>query len=495
MFRIATLGFSHESNTFSKVPATLEKWRSSGLLTGKALLDKYESAQSTQAGFIAWGKKSNRVLVEPLMFSHLVPMGPTQADDYEELVQGYLDALAAGAPWDAVLLAQHGAAVSENFPDADGEFIRRVRELVGADTPIGVSVDLHANISEQMVRESNVLTVYQTNPHVDAFERAILCAELIEKTLCQEVSPTSSYRRVPIAINILRQGTSDEPMKTIMAKAREFEKTPGVLAINVVEGFPYADVPEMGMSVIVITDNDQELADTISEQLEDLLWESKQDFLADSLTIEQALSYAAQKSDKPVILLDTGDNVGGGSPGDTTGILQMARSMKLSNLAQEVLDPVTVEILAKKGVGASVGAEDNITVGGRIDPESGLPFAVTGTIKAVTDGKIEDNGPTHGGYRFYNLGKTVYLYTDDGFHLVITSRANGTTSQQIFRGVGIELENVDIIVANGVHSPRAGFGSLNAEFVQVGTPGCTSADLSQFHYELAVGPIFPFDEI
>jgi len=172
MIRIATAGFQHESNTFSTIPASLELFKRAGILEGEAIRAEYATSQSTLAGFFAMENEDPQVCVVPLVFSRLTPMGAITAEAIEDLMQRVTTALRDRGPWDAVLLPLHGAAVSQAWLDADGEMVRRVRELVGPKVPIGLTLDMHANVSPQMVANADIVTVYQTNPHIDAQAQA-----------------------------------------------------------------------------------------------------------------------------------------------------------------------------------------------------------------------------------------------------------------------------------------------------------------------------------
>ncbi|MBE1608595.1 M81 family metallopeptidase [Actinopolymorpha pittospori] len=487
--RLAVLGFSHEANTFAPVPATLDQWRRAGILEGERIRDVYEASRTSVAGFLAYGAEAHGVELIPLVYARITPMGPSTSEAHEHLVTRMVASLVDRGPWDGVLLPIHGAAVAEGCPDADGDLIRRVRGIVGPDVPIGATLDLHANVSRTMVDHLDVVTVYQTNPHVDAYEQALACARLLGRTIRAEIRPRLALVTPPLAVTIVRQGTDDEPMASLLAVARSEEARPGVLSVSVVEGFPYADVPEMGMSFLAVADRDDAIARAAADRVARAAWEMRAEFVGEAVPVDEALFRAAAALAGPVVLLDIGDNVGGGSPGDSTHILHAARRLGVRGLAQLLTDPVAVSRCAEAGVGGRV----SLDVGGRTDDRHGTPLAVTGVVTAVTDGRFEDPTPTHGGVRSYDMGPTAGLRTDDGFDLVLTSVAEATHSQEQFRLVGVEPRECPVIVAKGVHSPRAGFEPIAAELIQVATPGSTSADLSTFRYARRRRPMFPFE--
>lgn len=347
--RIATLGISHEANTFSSVPASLDHWERSGILHGEQIIEQYATAQATISGFLALGQEDPNVHVEPLLFSRITPMGPITATAFEHLSDQMLNLLTQGGPWDGVLLALHGAAVSDEYPDADGEILRRVRQVLGPNVTVGLTLDMHANISPLMVRDADVVTVYQTNPHVDAREQALRAGRMVRDAIAGRLHPRMALQMVPVAINILRQGTDDFPVRALLDAARAAERRPGVLSVSVVEGYPYADVPEMGMSVVVIADDDDALAGEVAAELAELAWQVREHAQGTAVSIEDALRQAARAERGPVVLLDTGDNVGAGSPGDSTYLLAAAQRMAIPGVFCSLYDPEAVRAAVQAG--------------------------------------------------------------------------------------------------------------------------------------------------
>jgi microcystin degradation protein MlrC len=290
-------------------------------------------------------------------------------------------------------------------------------------------------------------------------------------------------------VDILRQGTDDEPMAGLLAAARAQQARPGVLSVSVVEGFPYADVPEMGMSFLAVTDGDAELAKEVADTLAGVAWSRREEFVGGALEIDDALRRADRATAWPVLLLDVGDNVGGGSPGDSTYVLHAARRLGIGGVAQTLCDPEVVRTCAAAGAGARV----EVAVGGKADDRHGDPLRVKATVTAVTDGRFEDPTPTHSGTRFFDVGPTVGLRTDDDFDLVVTSRPDGTWSLGHLRVAGVEPTTARIIVAKGVHAPRAAFGPIAAQLLWLATPGSTAAELSTFEYVQRRRPLYPFE--
>lgn len=487
--RIAVAGLSHEANTFASTVADLGTWQEQGIFVGDEIRAQHLGARSIIAGYLQWAGEQPDVELVPLYHSKITATGPSTAEAFEALSGGIVAALHAGGPWDGVLLSLHGAAVSEAHPDADGELLRRVRHAVGPDVPIGVTLDLHANVSDLMVESATIITLYQTNPHVDAFEQGLECATLLGRTLRGDIRPVMSIVRLPLAINILRQGTDEQPMAALIAAAREAEHQPGVLSVSLVEGFPYADVAEMGMAVVAIADDDPGLARTVATRMARLVWNARDEMTGPSPDAHEALRLAAAEPAGPVIVLDMGDNVGGGGPGDSTLLLHAARDLGIADVTISIADPVVVAECIRAGVGARVALE----VGGRTDHRHGAPFPVEGEVIALSDGVFDDPTPTHGGLRRFDVGQTVGIRTDEGMLLAVHARPAGAFSRVQWQIAGIEPSSVKIVIAKGVHSPRAAFEPIASRLIWADTRGVTSADLTAFEYEYRARPMFPFE--
>lgn len=483
--RLATLGIAHETNTFSSVPASYDKWE---ILRGDEIGGKHATATTTLAGYFAAAERLGFELV-PLLFAVTGPIGTITRDAFDRIVGEMLDLLAKNGPWDGVLLPQHGAAVSEEYPDADGEVLRRVRALVGPDLPVGVSVDMHANLSQKLIEHSTVTTVYRTNPHLDARERASECAELIVRAIKGEIRPVQALEMPPLVVNIVKQFTGEEPMQGIVAAIDEVVARPGMLHASVAEGYPYADVEEMGMGFLAVHDGDAAAARDAARFLARRAWERREALQGDVLSPTEALTYAANALVGPIVLMDVGDNIGGGSSADSTYLLAEAKRLGVKRFLQTLYDPEAVAACVAAGVGSTV----TLDVGGKTDDLHGSPVTVTGKVRILFAGQWEDPFPTHGGWRFFDSGTTAVLETTDDHTLVLTSLRAGNTSLEQMYTVGIHPEWFQVVVAKGVVSPRPAYSRVAKEIVLVNTPGVTTSDLSFFTYHRRRHPLYPFE--
>lgn len=485
---MATLGLSHETNTFARLLASYERFADGGIVRGQEIVREYGDSHATLAGYLDAGREPG-VEVVPLLFATTNPIGTITADAFERIVGEMLDLLRQQGAWDGVLLALHGAAVSEAYPDADGEIAARVRGLVGPDVPIGLAIDMHANISRQMVDNVTATVVYRTNPHLDPRPRARECADIIVRTIRGEVHPCQALEMPPLVVDILKQFTGEEPMRSLVADVEQVLTRPGMLSASVAEGYPYADVAEMGMSFLAVHDGDAAEAQAAARWMAERAWARRPEFVGQAPSPEAALRMAMAAPRGPVVLMDVGDNIGGGSPGDSTIVLEAAQRLGVRRFLQTLCDPEAVAACVAAGVGQRV----ELRVGAKTDDRHGRPVAVKGRVRLISEGKFEDPTPTHGGARFFDGGTTIVLETADDHTLVITSRLVGNTSIQQLYSVGVQPTAYQVIVAKGVVSPRPAYAPIASEIVLVDTPGVTAADLRRFEYTRRRRPLYPFE--
>ena len=486
--RLALLGMAHETNTFSRVAASFDEFQQAGILRGHEMVREYRDSDHIIAGYLEAADLFGCDVV-PLIHAATGPIGTITKEAFNRIAGEMLKLLTDNGPWDGVLLTQHGAAVSEEYPDADGEIAARVRSLVGPDVPMGLTPDLHGNLSRKMIDNSTVTVAYRTNPHLDTRQRALECAELIVRTINGEVQPVQALEMPPLVCNIVKQFTGEEPMLGVIRDVEQAIARPGILSASVAQGYPYADVAEMGMGFLAISDGDPEAARSAARWMARRAWDRRGEFVGDIPSATEALQDAAASGEGPVVLMDVGDNIGGGSSADSTILLAEAKRLGVKGYLQTLYDPEAVATCAAAGVGAEV----TLKVGGKTDDMHGSPVEVTGSVRVISDGKFEDPTPTHGGYRFYDGGTTVVLETADEHTLVLTSKRIGNTSRQQMYSLGIRPEDKRVVVAKGVVSPRPAYEPIASKIILVNTPGVTTADLSFFDYKSRRCPLYPFE--
>ena len=485
--RIGIIALLQESNTFVGQPTRLVHFQEQLLATGEAVREKLAGTHHEVGGMLhaLEGEQAEAV---PIFAARALPYGVIEAATIERLMEMMLAALDAAGPIDGLLVAPHGATVSEPWPDVDGHWLGEVRSRLGPAKPIIGTLDLHANLSPAMVAACDALIAYRTNPHLDQRARGIDAARMICRTLRGQLKPTMAAAFPPLSINIERQHTAEEPCLSLLRRADEQLADERVISNSVLLGFPYADVPEMGTSTLVVTDNEPALAQQLANELADYLWEHRQSYEGDFLSIDAALDRAVSLTG-PVCLLDMGDNIGGGSPGDGTLLALAIHERKLPKALVVMCDPESValaEAIGEWGTGL-------FRAGGKSDRLHGPPLACEATVQGLFDGQFEEPHPRHGGIKSYDQGRTAVVRTDAGLTIVLTSKRTPPFSLRQLTSCGIHPAEYQLIIAKGANAPIAAYREVCKSFLRVNTPGCTAADLAELHYERRRRPLFPLE--
>ena len=485
--RIAIGGFLHESNTFAQCSTDLARFREGSLAYGPALVPVWRDAHHEVGGFIAGAEQFGYDLV-PTAMALATPAGPVADEFFEHLTDALVTGLRMAEP-DGVLVALHGAMVTPRFPDADAEVLRRLRAAVGPDVPIAATLDFHGNVSPQMADTANILVGYQTYPHVDQRERGLLAAELLVRAVRGEIHPVSVVVKPPMLINLLGQATDRAPMSAIMATAREAEKTPGMLSVSVMAGFAYADVPDMGASVIAVADGNRGTAELAARMLADQMWAVRDQLNVTCPPPAEAVGRALTSTKPPVVLVDLGDNVGGGSAGDGTVLLAELIARKARGFVVVLHAPGAVTQAKAVGVGGVLEA----TVGGAADRMHGAPVAVRGTVRSLHDGKWMETEARHGGRRQNDQGHTAVLDLGDENTLVLTSLRTPPFSLGQLTSLGIDPRQARVIVVKAAVAYKAAYAPIAGEIIKVDTPGLTAINPARFEYRWIRRPLFPLE--
>lgn len=483
MSRVGVIALLHESNTFIRAATTLEHFARDLLLDGEAVRTKLADAHHEVGGFFA-GLAREGIEAVPIFAARALPYGPIATATADELVRRMFAALDAVGPLDGLLVAPHGAAVAEGYPDFDGHWLTLLHERVG-NIPIVGTLDLHANLSPRMVAACDALIAYRTNPHLDQRDRGIEVATLMARTLRGEVRPTMAATFPPLAANIERQATAEPHWQPLLELQRRQQ---GVLTSSLIYGFPYSDVPEMGSATIVVTDNDAALAQKLADELADEWVRRRADFAGELISVADAIS-RAEKLGGPVCLLDMGDNVGGGSPADSTILAHELHRRKLGPSLVVLFDPAAVQ----ESAGAPVGGRISLKMGAKTDDRYGPPLDADVTVVSRHDGRFAETEVRHGGIASFDQGPTTVVRTDTGLTVILTSHRMAPFSLQQVRSCGLDPTAFRVLVAKGVHAPVAAYALVCKHLIRVNTPGVTTADVRTLTYQHRRRPLYPFE--
>jgi microcystin degradation protein MlrC len=483
--RIALAGFLHESNTFNPLRADRAAFAAQSLTFGPALLDEWRDTHHEMGGFIEAARVEGFEPV-PIVMANATPSGPVADAVLEEVTGHLLQELQRQRP-DGLLLALHGAMVVESHLDGDGEVMTRLRQALGPDFPIVATFDLHGNLSERLIDGCTAAVAYRTCPHVDQRECGRRAAALLARTLRGEVHPRTALAKPPVIVNIMVHDTSREPLKSFLDEARALERQPGILAASLLPGFAYADVPQMGPSVVVVADGDADLARREADRLADRLWQARDRLTARLPDAATAVAQALKAARLPVVLVDTGDNVGGGSAGDGTVVLAELLRQGATDGVVCLYAPDEV----RQCIAAGAGQEVSLIVGGKVDRLHGDPVPVAGRVRLVHDGNYVEPQPRHGGRRFHHMGLTALVEVQGRNLLVLTSQRHPPFSLGQLTCLGIQPERQRLLVVKAAIAYKAAYAPIAGTILEVDTPGLTAVNPERFAYRHVRRPMYP----
>lgn len=488
--RIAAGGFTHETSTFTPVRTTRADFDTGyGFFRGDEIFEHLTNVNVPTAGFIEGGRIHGFDVV-PLLWTFAYSSGLSDRETYEEIKNELLARLKAALPLDGVLLDQHGAFVTDGIDDADGDVIQSVRDLIGPECPIVVVFDLHSNHTQKRLEAADAIVGFDTFPHVDEAERGLEAAGLIVRIIRGEIKPTSALVHVPLFVHPTRQVSGIWPWREATAELHRLEDEPGVLTATIATGFPFADVPDRGPSVIVVTDNDAPAAERHARRLANWLWNRRPDWLAPLVTVDEALDRGEREDNYPIVLADHADNTGGSAPGDSTEVLRTFLTRGLDRaLLLYMVDPESAATAHAAGVGARV----ELDVGGKSHPIQGPPVRMSAEVIGLSDGRFRYDGPMLHGLDG-DLGLSAGL-KQDGVTVVCVSRPMQPYDFALSRTLGIDCSVMRYICVKSAAHFRAAFDSLGGAVINVDAAGVHTFDLQKLPFRKKREPMFGIDEV
>lgn len=481
----------HETNTFSPVPTDLQRFALGPGETppcGDAAIAAFRSTGTATGAFIDLAEQAG-ARFELALAAHAAPSGLVFDAAYEAMCETILKAVARGG-FDGILLDLHGAMVSESHEDGEGELLRRIR-AIDPNTPIGVAYDMHANVYADMVELAQTVAGYQTYPHVDMYETGVRAGSALLKLIQGQARPTTAWGRLPMVPHIMRQSSLDEPNRSLQARARQMEKE-GALCASVFTGFPHADIENAGLSVVVVTDNDPALAQRLRDELMQMAWDSRADWVYQVEPLASSVARAQTLSEFPVVLLDHYDNAASGGTMDTTAVLAEVLRQGLRQVAFfAIFDPQAVQ----EAIAAGIGAQVRLQVGGKLAmplmPHRSAPIALSGVVKLISSGKYRNQGPMGQGAR-QNMGPSVVIDTGD-VEVALISRHVEPFDLNALLCLGIDPTQKQFVVLKSRVHWRAGLGHLARATVECAGAGACTSDYSELSFHRLRRPIYPLD--
>ena len=485
--KILIARLNHETNTFSPVPTPLAAF--SPTYEAEAYRAN-KGMRTAMAAFIDLAEGLGATLVTPVS-AMANPSGPVHAAAYDELTRRIVEA-APGC--DAILLDLHGAMVAENSADGEGDLLARVR-AAAPGVPLGVALDLHGNITEQMVQNADVMVGFKTYPHIDMYETGEHAGRLLLQMLRGEASYRVCWHPLPLMSHTLRSTTLEGAMRDAVDAARQLEHG-GLPAVTVFAGFSLADIEAPCMSVVATCrEEDLDATQAAVDDLAQQIWQRRADYVYRSEALADSLRRAAnlaQGATRPVLLLDHGDNCMSGGTCDTMDVLQTALELGLEGIAAGPLcDPEAVAQMFAAGEGAEI----EIALGNKRSLQHlGMdkqPLALRGRVLKLSDGKYVVSGPIYNGMEC-EMGRSALL--DIGVaQIVVTEQTHEPWDLGVFHCVGLDPTRFRYLLLKSRMYCRPVFVPLSAGLVECDSPGVTTSDYSRFTFKQVQRPVFPLD--
>lgn len=490
--RIAIGQLWQETNTFNPLPTTRQDFEQFGILRGHDLVERMADTNELGA-FIqtlrTWPEKPEIV---GLVRLPAWPSGPATPETFDWIKQEMLDALGHEPRFDAVLLALHGAMVATEHDDVEGEILEAVRQRIGPKTPLVATLDLHTNITAKMVQHADALVLFHTAPHIDVFETGLRGANVLRRIL-DGARPTMAFQKIPMVVPAERANTQNPYSVSFgfREKLQALEKQPGVLSAGLATVQPWLDIAEMGASVIVVTDNDPNLAKQTCAELAAELWQKRRDYLPELESVEQAVREAFEQHRAGLIVLsDSADATTSGAPGDSTWLL---REMIKYNWSRPALVTLVAPEVVADAQRLGVGGQRRGALGGVRDHRFSTPFTLTTEVLRLFDARFTLSGHLARNLQI-DMGPSAVL-RHGNVNIVVTTRSGPHFAPVFFETAGLDPFAAGMLVAKSPCGFRAAYEGKARKIILVRAPGCAPSDFWNYEYKKIPQPLWPWQEI
>ncbi len=474
----------HETNSFSQVITKRRSFEADSLVYGDAIIPYVVEEDKQLGGFLQAVKDfgEEKIQVIPVLKATSMSGGPVDAGFYRHMKKTIVEGIVKAGKIDGIYISLHGTMGVEGMRDPEGDLLEAIRRRIGNDIPIGISHDLHANLTKKRMRHATFLVGYKTNPHRDHFETGYHSGKIMVNTVLGKVNPVMEWNKM----RLLKGGGMNidflSPMRQIFGWMEDKEEDDDeVLCLSNFMVHIFIDDPELGWSTVAVTDGNREKAKKLADELADKNWAVRDVKHPEGTPAEEAVAIAKEKSFLrnfgTVVFCDASDAVGAGSPGGNTWILK-ALLEKGPELVSYV--PLRDGVAARKAYKKDIGEDITLTVGGRLDPVYNRPLEYSGTVVKKLDIK--------------RLGK-VAIVKHKGIHLILTELADSYPKPSDFTELGLSLWKADVTVVKNLFPFRYNYILYNRKTVNVLTPGTSNVDVFKLKLDSIPRPIYPLDKI
>lgn len=486
--RVAVAELKQETNTFVPRPTTLADFEAWHLWYGDQVLTGLAETNSEVAGFLDVLREA-AIEPVPVLATFAMSGGPVTTETYQRLLTDLLSGLEAAAPFDGVLLALHGAMVTERDDDPDGAILAAVRAALGPAVPLVVSMDVHANLTRRCVEQSDAIVGFRTAPHIDQRETGQRAARIMVRMLRDGLRPVGAFVKIPMVVPASTHlHDRPGPFQRLMRAAADAESDQ-VVSASVFTVQPWLDIDEMGFAAVAYTTGDPEQAATVAGDLAALAWAERDACMELQLVpAGEAIARAVAAPAGPIVLSDLADGTGAGSPGDATAVIAGLLAADLNGPAYVcVRDPEA----AAAAIAARVGATVELRVGAKLDTVFNQPVTVRGTVTFAGPASFRFGGGGYTGVEM-DMGDCAVIQAGQVFILIV-GNAVFTVDPAMYRAVGLEPEQARIVVVKSHGQFRAGYDDIAQEIILLDSPGMSSDHLEALPFRRIPRPMFPFD--
>ncbi len=489
--RIALIHVAQETNDFNPVLTTLADYEAFGIYEGAEMLDRLKGLGQVGGYLKAIEESGLEVETVPIIRAWAVAGGRVSIEAFEffqDKIRKGLKAALAGGKVDGLALQLHGACSAEGIDDVEGEQAALCRQILGPDVPIVLGLDHHANITQKIIDNTDAIVGHRTQPH-DTFDTGVIGTELLLKLITEKIRPTTAWRKIPLVSHQEQFLTSKGPMKVWFDRARAMEADARVLQASNYPMQPWLDVTEGGWSTIVVTNNDQALAEKLADELADLCWSLRDDFqVREAVSIDDAVRMADAEPKGIVVISDTGDTVFGGAAGDSNLILEsMIRLQIKSKALVPLISPGAAKVLSEAGEGATV----TLMLGGDSAPEFFTPIEVTGTVRTVGGGVISI---TDGHQTEVNLGQAVIFDVGPITMMITELRGLAGNLPELYSAMGVNPLDYKIAVLKTASNFQY-FASITSRVIRADTRGPGQSDVFTLPWKRIPRPVYPLEKV
>jgi microcystin degradation protein MlrC len=485
--KILVGGLGHESNTFTPFLTRMEDFRP---LFGEETL-RESSRRGSFAGIVSTLEGHDDIELVPTITAHAMPGGIVEREIFETLKGKILE---QAHDVEGVCLYLHGAMRAEGAPaegvdHCENVILRELRRKLGPAVPITIALDMHANLAAETATNVNAMVAYHTAPHIDPYETGEKAAAMLLQILREGRNLTTGFAKIPFLLPGEKAQSAVGTMGEMMQLVAELETDPEIISASLMNGHCWADVPDIGVIAVVVTDDNAVLAQTKANQLAGAFWDRRADFDfgTEAYPVDEAVEVAMAAPESTVFLSDSGDNPGAGGTTDVTAVLESLLAHRAANVVVgSIWDAAAVDTCIAAGVGRRV----SLSLGGKLDTRHGKPLDVTGTVRLISDGDTYWGGVREA-HRLISRGKTVVL-TVDGVDIIVTAKRHSYVDPAQFRSLGIDPLAYKIVV------PKRGYltaplEAISPRSILAISPGVTNCDVTQLDYRRVNRPMYPLD--